>query len=418
MRPEITLLALLFASAGSAGDADIEVGGHTKFNLTSNTFPADSAIRDLIGANTVDGLAELRLNVEWRDGNWSAEAGWQLAALAGDSIDLSGLLPPDVGVFYSRLPSDDRRLFDLTDVIDRSGDVALLHRLDRLWIGYATEKAVVRVGRQSLSWGNGLFYAPMDLINPFDPSAIDTEYKAGDDMLYAQYLRDSGDDVQGAVVFRREPVSGDVASGEATAALKYHGFAGDLEYDFLLAKNYDDPVVGIGVSRAIGGAIWSADVVLTDTDLDRYTQVVTNLTYSWEMGGKNMSGVIEYHYNGFGQSGARYSPLEIANNPDLLLRLLRGQSFTLGQHYLAGSVTIEMTPLWTFTPVLLANARDPSALLQLTSNYSLADDMTLLGSINLPLGPDGSEFGGVETGLPDRFLSNGPGAFLQFAWYF
>ena len=60
----------------------------------------------------------------------------------------------------------------------------------------------LRFGRQALSWGNGLFYAPMDLVNPFDPAAIDTEYKAGDDMLYLQYLQDSGNDLQAAVVVR------------------------------------------------------------------------------------------------------------------------------------------------------------------------------------------------------------------------
>jgi len=37
-----------------------------------------------------------------------------------------------------------------------------------------------------LSWGNGLVFSPMDIVNPFDPTAVDTEYKAGDDMLYGQ----------------------------------------------------------------------------------------------------------------------------------------------------------------------------------------------------------------------------------------
>ena len=64
--------------------------------------------------------------------------------------------------------------------------------------------------------------------------------------------------------------------------------------------------------------------------------------------------------------------------------------FTLGQHYVAGSLLVELTPLWNVTPVLLANVEDPSALVQLTSNYSLSDNMTLLGSINVPIGPGGS----------------------------
>lgn len=97
---------------------------------------------------------------------------------------------------------------------------------------------------------------------------------------------------------------------------------------------------------------------------------------------------------------------------------MRGQLFTLGRHYLAGSVLIEMTPLWTVTPVLFANAADPSALLQLTTTYSVSDNISVLGSLNVPIGPSGSEFGGIDAGVPGRYLSTGPGIFAQFAWYF
>ena len=67
---------------------------------------------------------------------------------------------------------------------------------------------------------------------------------------------------------------------------------------------------------------------------------------------------------------------------------------------------------------MLANISDPSALLQLTTNYSLADNMTLLGSINIPTGSNGSEYGGIDAGLPNLYLSTDLGVFAQFAWYF
>ena len=177
-------------------------------------------------------------------------------------------------------------------------------------------------------------------------------------------------------------------------------------------------MIGFGLGRSIGGAHWTSDLVVTDTDADTYLQFVTNLTYSWTLSGKNMSGAIEYHFNGFGQSNGRYDPASLAANPDLLARIARGQMFTLGEHYLAGSVTVEMTPLWTVTPIVLANIGDPSALLQLTTNYSLADNMTLLGSINIPMGSSGSEYGGIDSGLPNLYLSTDLGVFAQFAWYF
>ncbi len=407
MRLSALLTLLVVSSAAMADDSNFEFTGHTKLNATGQTYPDDSALRALFDSNSLDAQADARLNIEWRSNGWGFNADYQLVGLHGEYIE-----------FGRGLPTDDRRLFNLTDVISESGDNALLHRLDRLWLGYSSEKTVVRFGRQALSWGNGLFYAPMDLVNPFDPATIDTEYKAGDDMLYAQYLRDSGDDVQGAAVIRRNALSGDVESEVATYAVKYHGFAGELEYDVLLAESYADTVLGLGLGRSIGGAHWGSDLVITDTDSDTYVQFVTNLSYSWVFKDKNMSGAIEYHYNGFGQSDSRYDPLSLAQNPELLARIARGQMFTLGKHYLAGSVMIEMTPLWTVTPVLLANVGDPSALLQLMTNYSLGDNTILLGSINMPMGSSGTEFGGIESGQTDLYLSAGPSVFAQIAWYF
>lgn len=388
-----------------AADGRSEFGGHTKLRMVGQTYPPDSIFHDRYGSSSTDTQGALRLNLEYRNSGWTVTGDYQLAVFDGDTFGL---------------PTDDRRLFDLSSIVDSGRDSALLHRLDRLWVGYTSEKAVVRFGRQALSWGNGLFYAPMDLVNPFNPAAIDTEYKAGDDMLYLQYLHNNGADVQGAHVVRRNLSSGDVDSDAATSAVKYHGFAGEGEgeFDLLVARHYGDNVVGVGAGHSVGEAHWSADLVLTDTDRDTYVQLSTNISYSWMWSGKNMSGAVEYHFNGFGQSSGRYDPLSLAGNPDLLLRLERGESFTVGRHYVAGSVLVEMTPLFSITPTLLANVSDPSGLLQFVANYSLSDNMTLLGSVNLPFGSNGSEFGGVETGLPGRYLSTDAGLFAQFAWYF
>ncbi len=293
-----------------------------------------------------------------------------------------------------------------------------MHRLDRLAVGYTGERVVLRIGRQAISWGNGLFYAPMDLVNPFDPAAIDTEFKAGDDLLYAQYLRGSGDDVQAAVVFRRDPASSNVERNQATTAIKYHAFIGSSELDLLLAEHYDDTVLGLGLVSSIGGAVLRGDAVLTNDGADKTWQFVTNLSYAWLWGGKNVSAALEYYFNGFGQHGGSYEPLALAANPALLERLARGESYTLSRHYMAGSLLVEVTPLLTLTPTLLVNLSDPSALLQLVMQRSVGNNMTVLGSLNIPLGPDGSEFGGIPSGMDSRYLSRTAGLFAQFAWYF
>ncbi len=85
---------------------------------------------------------------------------------------------------------------------------------------------------------------------------------------------------------------------------------------------------------------------------------------------------------------------------------------------MAGSLLVEVTPLLTLTPTLLVNLSDPSALLQLVMQRSVGNNMTVLGSLNIPLGPDGSEFGGIPSGMDSRYLSRTAGLFAQFAWYF
>jgi hypothetical protein len=401
--PRFFLLLFAFPALAAVADGKTEFGGHTKLNVVGQTYPSDSLFHDRFGSRSEDAQGELRLNLAHRWNGWTFNANYQIVAFYGDTFVL---------------PDDRRRYFDLTSTIDQGSKSALAHRLDRLWVGYTSEKYVARVGRQALSWGNGMFYAPMDLVNPFNPATIDTEYKAGDDLLYLQYLQDSGADVQGAVVVRRNFLSGEVDSSLATTALKYHGFSGEGEFDVLVARHYQDDVLGLGASHALGGAQWSGDLVITDTDTDTYIALSTNLSYSWIWRGKNMSGVVEYHFNEMGQPSGQYDLISLAGNPDLLLRLTRGESFALGRHYLAGSVMIEVTPLWSVTPTLLMNVSDPSGLLQLVSQYSLSDNMTLLGSLNVPLGSKGSEFGGVESVVPGRYQSTGAGIFAQLAWYF
>ncbi len=293
----------------------------------------------------------------------------------------------------------------------------LVHRLDRFYVGFTGDKAVLRVGRQAVSWGNGLIYTPMDFFNPFDPAAVDKEYKTGDDMLYGQYLKQNGDDLQAVWVVRRD-LDGNVSSDVDSIAAKYHGFIGGKEYDLLLAQHYDDNVFAVGGLSDLGSALWRGDITLTDTQTDNIVSLVTNLTYSWVGWGHNISGVAEYFYNGFGQADGDYSPAALANNPDLTKRIVRGELFTLGRSYLALSAMIEMTPLWLLTPNAFINLSDGSMLAQLVTSHDLKQDLQILAAISVPVGAAGTEYGGIDSDIAGKHLSTGFNLFAQLAWYF
>lgn len=417
-RNSVLVFCLLIAPAAAADGIDASLGGHGKLTLTGRSLPADSAFRDLFGERTAAMLGEIRMNGRVRRAGVTIDADYQLLGLSSDRLETPGPADIAVGGLFGPFASDDRRLFDLTREISRGADTTLVHRLDRLVVTYTTERFVLRAGRQALTWGRGYFFAPMDIVNPFDPAAIDTEYKPGDDMLYAQALFDDGDDLQFALVARRDPQTGDAEYGESTAALKYHGFAGAYDFDLLAADVHGDATLGGGFGRALGGAQWNVDVVVTDSDGETVVQAVSNLAYSWVFADRNMTGVIEYYFNGFGQRAGRYSPAELESNPALVDRIARRELYTLGRHYLGATLTVELTPLLTLSPVVLANVGDPSGLIQLIANLSLSDNVVVIGSVDLPTGADGTEFGGIASGAPGRYLSSGAGAFFQVAGYF
>jgi hypothetical protein len=410
------VLALGFGAAH--GQSDYGLTGHFKYRFTGTSNPDNSVFFEAVGASTIDHSADVRLNLGWRRGDWSARADYQVVSFKGDTLEvLRDVL--EEGLFLAnRVPTDRRRLFDLTSVIAEGDDHFLVQRLDRLWLGRTGQDSTVRVGRQAISWGNGLIYTPMDFFNPFDPAAVDREYKSGDDMIYGQYAFDGGDDLQGVLVFRRDLITEDVATDASTLAFKYHGFRGVNEFDLLVAEHYADQVAAVGGNREIGAAVWRGDLVITHTDDDTIPQFVTSFSHSWTGWGRNMSGVVEYFYNGFGQSNGDYSPEALELNPDLIMRIARGELFTLARHYIAARTTIELTPLLLVTPGLFVNISDGSALFQAVALADVRQDIVLLASLSIPIGPDGTEFGGIPGGESGRFLSTGPGLFLQLAAYF
>ena len=131
-------IALAVPCGGMAQETDVEFGGHTKGRLLGQAFPDNSAFQQLAGSSSVDVEGDLRLNFEANRGRWAFDTAYQLFAGYGDLVNPVGLLP---GELMPRLPNDDHRFFNLTATIDESGKFVALHRLDRLWVGYANDKA-------------------------------------------------------------------------------------------------------------------------------------------------------------------------------------------------------------------------------------------------------------------------------------
>jgi len=393
------------------------VSGHLKVQLNVQTYPSESLFQEVVGSTAIDSNLEARARYSAVGQVWDFKADYQFITLYADSLRLAQNLPGTAYPVRSVI-SDDRRWLNLTYSFGDDNKTAIIQRLDRLNAGFTTEHTAWRFGRQAISWGNGMVFTPMDIFNPFDPAAVDKEYKTGDDMFYGQILFDGGSDLQAVAVVRRDPINGKVESDQSSLAFKYHGFLGMKEFDLLAAEHYGDQVLGLGGIVALGGAIWRGDLTWTKTDIESVVSLATSLSYSWNWGGKNISGLLEYYYGGFGQKDGDYALVDLARNPDLVRRIERGELFTLARNYLSASAGVEMTPLVMVTPNLFINLDDPSALAQLVVNYNWKQDIQLLAALNFPIGPDGSEYGGIAAPVEGLYFSTGPSLFTQFAWYF
>lgn len=297
----------------------------------------------------------------------------------------------------------------------------IAQRLDRFALSYTGTHLVLRLGRQALTWGGGLVFHPMDLFNPFSPNATYTAYKPGADMVYGQWLFDSGADVQFVAVPRRDPSGGAVVSDQSSAGLKWHGMLGadqTLGLDVLLARDYRADVLGVALGGAIGGASWNAEVVPTrdETGATR-TSLLANLQYAWSWGTRNASGYVEYFRNGFGVSGGGHvlSTLPAA----LSERLARGELFTVSRNYLAAGLDLQWTPLLDFKPLVIANLDDHSMLWVGQAVYSVSQNVNLTAGIQLTGGSRGSEYGGlpIAPGF-DTFDVPQQRVYARVTWYF
>ncbi|MDE2464412.1 MAG: hypothetical protein KGO02_11950 [Alphaproteobacteria bacterium] len=338
-----------------------------------------------------DAGANLRLM--WRPdwGRWSAGVAYEVSADYGDSTALAARLAKS-GVFPAAPPDN---WWNLSNRFAHATRLIATQYIDRLWLGYTTGHLVVRLGRQALTWGSGLVFHPMDLFNPFAPNAIDTDYKAGTDMAYGQWLFDDGADLQVVVAPRaRHRLGGAPTSNSSTYAARFQAAFGAYQTSWLLARDRGDLMVGIGVNGDLGQATWNVEVLPTLVNHGKtYTSLLANISDATTIWGRNVTLFTEYYRNGFGLDARRYALINLPAS--LRERLLRGQVFDTGRDYLAVGTKVQCTGLLHINPTLIANLDDRSLFGVVQATYSVTEDLNLVIGGQFGVGPANTEFGGL-----------------------
>lgn len=405
-----TALALTVL-AGTAAGLELDVRG--KLFGVGTALPDESLQRQVSGTPAYDYTADLRLMLKQDVGRFSLVSHYDLIVSGGDSFAF--LTNPGVTLDQSAT-SDRYRLMDLTWTIEDGDRHQIVHRLDRLAVQYRGATWGFVLGREAVSWGSGIVFQPMDLVSPFAPTTVDTDFKNGNDMLMVDKLFADGSDLQFVGVARRD-ADGDATADVASAALKWRKFLGGVELEVFGADHYDESVLGGALRVPIGGAMLRTDVVATRlTGSDWRVSAVVNADVSFDLGGRSTYVFAEYYHNDF---GVRALPESVLLLPEPLTeRLARGEVFTLMRDYLTTGGSIQWHPLWTQSVTLIGNLQDGSALLQSTLSYVPSDQAMLEGGFTWSLGRAGEEYGGIPLQGDDATTGGAFQAYLRWVYYF
>ena len=407
----------LFLSPMLVADPELRVKG-----FVTQGWLDDQDLAAQLGANhPLDADLDLRFMTNRSSGAWSGTWHHSLALDSGDSRGVSTALD---GLFSgdglsTRQGSDERTLMDLAGRVDRGDRHQWTHRADRLNVRYSGQSWNVVAGREAVTFGAGLVFNPMDFLNPFAPSAVDKDFKPGEDLLHVQHRLRTGGEVSLLAVGRRNG-EGEATLSASSLAFHYTNTITEGEIEVLAAQHRDEGVLGVGVRWPFAGAMLRSDIVATAPDGDEGVRIsaLLNADYSFSLGDKLVHVYGEYYHNGFGVRNLDPArPLPEA----LQRRLIEGELFVLGRDYLAvgGSMTWHALVSQSFS--FVTSLQDGSSFLQTTATIDVSSSSRLDIGALVQTGSAGDEFGGrpIARAIDGELITLGTGhrVYLRWTWY-
>lgn len=395
------------------------------FDATNEDIVARSGIDPAYGLN-----ADLRLGYRDSLGKLSWEIAGEITALQGDLVRNQALVPfgANGGSEGALFISDAGRAVDLADIIDRGGRHAISQRVDRAVLAWQRGRVRVRAGRQALSLGGGIVFNPLDVYSPFAPTAVDRDFKTGDDALIITYLGPSGSETELIGVARRRPGEKGLSAAASSFGVRHRRQVGALELELGAARHYDDDLIMASASGPIGGAVWRINWLGTfhkrpDGASTSTHSAVANIDFAFGFRDQAGYAFFEYYYNGFGDPEAAEEPQRLSQ--PALERLARGELFVLEQHYFAMGTQLGLTPLMNLNAAAIFNLEDQAPLLQAGLVYQPGDNQTLEFGVIVPTGYAGEEFGGItlgqvpaDDGAAPLLTGTSRQAYLRHVWFF
>ena len=368
---------------------------------------------------TTDASGDLRVMLNKTVGPLQFQLHHSTALQAGDAVQWGQIASAQIDQVTV---NDNGRLLDMTWQTDSGARHQWSHRIDRLSAQWRQGDWSITIGRQAVSWGSGIVFQPLDPFNPFAPTAVDRDYKNGDDLVLGEALLPNGHDLQVLHVIRRDPQQ-HIRKGVSSTAAKWHGYLLNSEFELIVAKHYDQDFVGLSVRQPVGPAVIRSDLAWRQgaQSGDRWRLLgIVNADVAFPIRDRMAYVFAEYFHNDFGMQ--RMPTAGDRLPPQLQTALLRGEVFNFMRDYLAVGASYQWHPLLTQSLSVISNLNDGSALLQGQIAVDAAQNQQLqFGYIGGYADP-GDEFAPLPVTISPvgEILTQGGSDryYLRWAWYF
>jgi len=356
----IRLLLFLAALPAMAGDWTHWV------NLDSFAAQEDG---EMLGLGRTTLLQRVRLNLEGDlGGGFLLTGAYELDGLWRERIGTAGEALELTGGPYLRHD-------DLNTIAGEEEDLLLLQNLDRLAITHAHGRGVLTIGRQAVGHGNGRFFNPSDLFAPLSATTLNAQYKAGIDGVH--YNRGWGEDnAWSLMAFYPE-------EGDGIFLARLGMYVGNLDLSVLAGETYGEPTLAWDLAGTWRGASLTTEGVWRkgedrDDPLRLAVGINRRFGLTWDL-------TLEAQYNSLGTE----DPLDLLTAPELRA----GELVWLAELLVAGSASVELTPLIRLTSSLIWENRDDSAYLQTGLSWDATSRATVNAGLLATRGDPTTELG-------------------------
>ena len=348
-------------------------------------------------------VADLRLRAELERGDWLTLSVHNALTLTTSSLSLAATGGP-LALGQGRLPAT---WLPLDWNIEDGDQLTLTDRIDWAYARVTKRRFSLTVGRQPVTFGRGALWTPEDLVDPFSPVQIDSEFKPGVDAARLDVTL--GNHVSLAVL----GVAGDAEGGKdfsidadgSAAMQRLEVTMGTTRVGVMTGYIRGDAVGAVDLFVDLDGADLHGEVTGTYVpdesrrpfDREVFARAVLGSTFQLS---SKLNGTVEAYWNG---SGTRHTEdyETVLASP----RLQSGETYNLGLLYLGGVLDWTAHPLVHIAAASIMNVLDHSALIAPSVHFSASNNTVLIAGAFVPLGAS-----------PD-FTGGGPLARSEFALY-